>query len=152
MVRKWGYKYLKLVDGFFAVYCQQKVLKYAGPTSFIIRMSYIVRAQRLKELETFGCKWLFTEMLPWLSIMAVWLLDTIDEHPVIVSMSLRWASMECQWFTVLPIQQSEGCIDISFQIGSMCHLYSSQGKRHTPHPILEMIVNGASMMFAFHLG
>jgi len=89
---------------FHAVNCWPKALKRFRPTLFNLLMTCIVVAQKLRGLEAFGCKLLYIEMLFWQSIMTVWILRTIGEHPITVSMSVRWASTERQQFRVWSIQ------------------------------------------------
>jgi len=89
MVRKSGYMYLKLVDGFYTVNCRPKELKCVRPSSFIVQMTGILIAQKLSGFEAFECKSLYIETLCWLSIMTVWILHTIVEHPMGDSKSLR---------------------------------------------------------------
>jgi len=58
-----------------------------------------------------------------------------------------WASMECQGFSLSHIWQSKGYIIAFFQSENIggCNRY--EGNWHVRYPILEMCVNGASMLF-----
>jgi len=76
---------------FYGVDCRPKVLERDGPTLFILQMTCIVVAQKLRCLEDFGFEWYYIETVYWLPKETVWILCTIVEHPMTVSMSLRWA-------------------------------------------------------------
>jgi len=76
--------------------------------------------------------------------MTIWILRTIVGHPMSISRSLRWASMERQWFRIWPIQQSQCCIVKSIHTGSIDYLFNSKGKRQDTCHILEINVNGMS--------
>jgi hypothetical protein len=135
----------------YAVNCWLKVLKHFKPTPFILQMTWIVVAQKLRGLEAFGCKWLYTETLFWLSIITKCILCTIVKHPATVCMSLRWVSTERQWFRVWPIQQLMGCIATSIQSESIGCNKSTKGKWHGPRPILETSMTGASTIVCYAL-
>jgi len=79
---------------FYGINCCAKTLKRVRSTSFVVQMTCIVVAEKLRGFKAFGCKWIYNEMLCWLSIMTVWILGTTIEHRMIVSILLRWASME----------------------------------------------------------
>jgi len=49
-----GYLYLTLVDGFDALNCRLNEVKHVGPISFIVEMTCIVVAQKLRCLDAFG--------------------------------------------------------------------------------------------------
>jgi len=107
----------------YVINCQLKALKRNGPTLFITQKTCIVVGQKQTSLKPFGCKSLYIETLYGLSIMAVCILHTIVEHPIAVSISLRWVSMERQRFLVLHHWQSKCCIVTLFQRGSIGWLY-----------------------------
>jgi hypothetical protein len=67
-------------------------------------------------------------------------LHTIVKHPITVSISWRWVSMDRQQFWVLPFWQSEGYIETFFPYGIIDHLYRQNRKRYTRCPILERSV------------
>jgi len=80
----------------YAVYSRPEVLNWDGPMSFIAQITCIVVDQKLICLEAFECKWLYIETMYWQSIMTVFIMRTIVEHPMTVSMSLSWESTERQ--------------------------------------------------------
>ena len=133
---------------FYAIYCCPKALKRDGATSLIMSMMCIVIAQKLRFLKDLGFKWYYIETEYWLPIEAVCIFCTIVEHPMTVSMSLRWAqrwvSMERQRCIVISIQQSPGCIDASIQRRSIGRLRGENGKQHAPCAVIEMSINVAS--------
>jgi len=131
----------------YAINYWPKVLKDDRPRSFISPTMYIVVAQKWRGIEGFGFKWLCIDMSYWLSNMAIWILHTIVEHPMTVSISWRWASMECQQFLVLHVWQSKACKVMSFQRGSIGHLNMLKRQREARWPILNMSINGVSTIF-----
>jgi len=64
-----------------------------------------------------------------------------------ISMWLMWASTECEWFWVLHIQQSTGCIVTSFQSGCIGRCYCQKGKWQACCHILKISINGVSTIF-----
>jgi len=133
---------------FYAVNCRLKALKCYGGTSLNMSMTCIVVAQKLWCLEDLGFKWHYIETVYWLPIEAVCIFCTIVEHPMTLSMSLRWAqrwaSKERQRFIVISIQQSLSCIVASIQRRSIGWLSRDNGRPHPHCPIIEMCVNEAS--------
>jgi len=93
-----------------------------------------VVAQIFRGLKAYGCKSLYIETIFWLSIMTVWILHTMVEHPITDSISWRWASTECQQCWVWPFQQSQCWIVASIKRGSIGCLYGSKGMWQDPCP------------------
>jgi len=86
---------------FHEVNCWLNGLECNGPTSLIMQMTCIVVAQNLRCLKDFGFIWYYIETVYWLPKKTLWILCTIVEHPVTVSMSVRWA----QWWASIEGQQ-----------------------------------------------
>jgi len=128
----------------YALNWQPKALQCDKPTSFIAQILSVVVAQKQRGLEAFGWKWLYIEMIYWLSIMAICIVCANDEHPMTVSMSLTWVSTERQHVLVSPFLQWNGCMVTSFQTGNIGRHCTYTGKQHAHCPILQMSVNGAS--------
>jgi len=148
MGRTSGYKYLKLVHGSL---CHEWLAK-----RVVTRWSYFV--YHANNVCSGGSE---TEMCrrSWIQIIVSrnYVLATnrnsvhfctIVEHPMTVSMSLRWAqrwaSMEHQRFIVLPIQQSPGCIVSCIHPRRIGCRHRLNGKPRTPSPTIEMCINWAS--------
>jgi len=107
----------------YAGNCRPKPLKRDGPTSFIAQIMCTVVNQQLGGLEAVGWKLLSIDTMNCLSRLTVSIMCTIVKHPMTFSMSLRWASMEHQQFQLLPLLQSMGCIDTSFERRCIGHLH-----------------------------
>jgi hypothetical protein len=122
---------------FNAVNGRLKVLKQDWQTSFIVQMTSMMVALKLPVLEVFECKWQYIAIVYCLSIITEWILCTIVGHLITVSISLRltlrWASMEYQQFTLSPIQRSKSCIVASIWRKCTGHLDRYNSKGHT-HP------------------
>jgi len=97
-VRKSGSICLKWVDGSVCHNIPVEIAKRNRATSFIGLLMWVLVAQKLRVFDAFGCKWFYLETVNWLSKMMVWISSKIIVHPITVSMSLRWASMERQRF------------------------------------------------------
>jgi len=132
----------------YPVNCQPNELKCDAPMSFIIQMMCMVVAQKLRCLKDWGFRLQHIEMVYWQPLKTVSILCTIVGYTMTVSMSLRWAyrwvSTERQRFLVLVNQQSNSWIVASIKTRSICSLNRYHGKRHTPCPVIEMSVRGAS--------
>jgi len=146
-MERWGSRATFINNSWIHAYtinCQPKVLQHNGPTSFIAPLTCIVVAHIPSGHKGFEFKLLCTERIYWLSIITLWIFRTILEHPTTVSRSLRWVSMEHQWFLVLRCWQSKRWIAIAMQSGSIGSLYRWKGKWHTCFLILDMSLNATS--------
>jgi hypothetical protein len=103
----------------YAINCQPQVRNHDGAMSFITQVMNIVVALKLRWIDKLECTWFCIDTVYWPPILTVCNLCTMYDHAVTVSMSLRWASIEHQWFSVLPLQQWNGCAFTFFLCSSI---------------------------------
>jgi hypothetical protein len=73
----------------YAITYQLKAPKHEGAMPYIGLMMSIVFTQKLRGLDAFGCKYIYIDIVYWLSKMTVCMLSTMSAHPITFSMSLR---------------------------------------------------------------